>query len=87
VVTEYTYNDLSFTLSNLKVVSTDNGNRCLMDKAYTYDASGERTVKLTGDGDPLLRAMRAYYGLIQTRNGFQRFSAMFKRVLHCQTSC
>ena len=38
MVTEYTYNDLSFNLSNLKVVNTYNNNRCLMDNAYTYDA-------------------------------------------------
>ena len=83
VVTEYTYNDLSFNLSNLKVVSTYNGNRCLMDNAYTYDAVDNVTkvtntapIPSTGIGGNITHNY-AYDGLyrLQTANGFYQGNA------------
>ena len=83
VVTEYTYNDLSFNLSNLKVVNTYDGNRCLMDNAYTYDAVDNVTkvtntapIPSTGIGGNITHNY-AYDGLyrLQTANGFYQGNA------------
>ena len=83
VVTEYTYNDLSFTLSNLKVVSTYNGNRCLMNNAYNYDEVDNVTkvtntapIPSTGIGGNITHNY-AYDGLyrLKTANGFYQGNA------------